>query len=291
MKLSRSVDHFVFINLLLLFSKYVDAQPQLRDIGVLGLLSHDIFAWDADNETNTENGRIDLSTIFDYENGTRLDLGGNPKNEENAPVFTVTMQMVNFYKSSLATTSSVEVSRRATVAYFHQMVRASFTRMTKLNFPTTGLQMNVTNTEQAVFRGMHDILPGRARYLGRGLHSMIRRSFALTNLFRAKIMLNERELSQAIPDFDGKYDSEYENIRIPFTRIVINLKLADKVFIEKFSAYKQDDMLVELGRVGRGEILMTDVDFMDHAVKLLRKAICPTNNKWMPQDVNCTKPK
>ena len=71
--------------------KFADTPPvyTLRDVGVIGLYSHDIFAWDHKKEINTENGRLDLSMIFDYNGGSRWALGGNPKNSENAPVYPV----------------------------------------------------------------------------------------------------------------------------------------------------------------------------------------------------------
>jgi hypothetical protein len=266
----------------------VRAQPQLRDVGILGLLSHDIFAWDKDKEINTENGRVDLSTIFDYDGGSRWDEGGNPKNEENAPVYTITMPLVDKYKDILRTPGkSAEDARRETVALFHKAIRESFARLTKLPFPERGLRANVTNVEQAVFRAMHDILPGRAKYKDRGLRSLLMPSFKVTNLFLAKTMLNEKELNQEIKDFDGKYDKEYEKIRIPFAGITVNLTEADRAFIEKFTPFRQVDMLAQLGRVGRGDLRMSDVDFMQHATMLMRKAICPTGNVWMPQDVPC----
>jgi hypothetical protein len=267
------------------------AQPQLRDVGILGLLSHDIFAWDKDKETNTENGRVDLSTIFDYDGGSRWDEGGNPKNEENAPVYTITMKLVDKYKDTLRTPGkSADDARRETVALFHKAIRESFTRLTKLPFPERGLRANVANVEQAVFRAMHDILPGRAKYKDRGLRSLLMPSFKVTNLFLAKTMLNEKELCQEIKDFDGKYDKEYEKIRIPFAGITVNLTEADRAFIEKFTPFRQVDMLAQLGRVGRGEARISDVDFMQHATMLMRKAICPTGNVWMPQDVPCDEP-
>lgn len=273
------------------FLLFVQAQPQLRDIGVIGLLSHDIFAWDSDEEVNTENGRVDLSTIFDYDGGSRLDEGGDPKNEENAPVFTITMRLVGLYKSFLRNGRSSIEARQLTVANFHEQVRESFVRLTDLPFPNRGLNANVTNVEQAVFRSMHDILPGRARYKDRGFfRTYIVRSFKVTNLFLAKTMLNDQELDQELKDFDGKYDKEYEKIKIPFARLTINLTEADREFIETFSPYVQVEMLAELGRVGRGEMPMTNVTFMTHATTLLRKSICGIDNMWMPQNVPCDEP-
>ena len=43
----------------------------VRDIGVFGLYSHDLFQWDRKNEVSLENGKFGSSTIFDYENGKR----------------------------------------------------------------------------------------------------------------------------------------------------------------------------------------------------------------------------
>lgn len=276
----------LLIVIVLRFIHNAKAHPLVRDVGVIGLFSHDVFAWDSDNETNTENGRLDLSTIFEYGGGSRIDEGGNPKNSENAPVFTITMQLVNFYKNSLQERNADD-SRRATVAMFMDMVRESFVRLTLLDFPAKGINGNVTNVEQAVFRAMHDILPGRIRYYNRGLRSLLGMSLKVTNAFRAKTMLNEKELDQEIKEFDGKYDEEYESIRIPFAGITVNLTAVDGAFIKKFSNYTQEMMLTELGRVGSGEKKMADVGFMRHVVKLMRKAICPKGNLWMMQDVAC----
>ena len=271
--------------------QFAQAAPQLRDIGVIGLLSHDIFAWDKEEQVNEENGRVDLSTIFDYDGGSRVDEGGDPKNEENAPVFTITMRLVGLYKSYLGSGSSSDEARQLTVANFHEQVRVSFERLLDLPFPSRGLNANVTNVEQAVFRAMHDILPGRARYIDRGFfRTYIIRSFKVTNLFKAKTMLNDQELDQELKDFDGKYDKEYQAIKIPFAGLTINLTEADREFIETFSPFIQVEMLAELGRVGRGEIPMANVSFISHASTLLRKGICGTDNVWMPQDIPCDEP-
>mgnify|MGYP003683554949 CR=1 FL=1 len=99
--------------------------PQVHDIGVLGLYSHDLFAWDRDNEKNTENSRLDLSTIFDWEDGSRINKGGNPKNSENAPVYSITMKLVDYYKDQLKVVEGSKIerealARKATVVLFHQ---------------------------------------------------------------------------------------------------------------------------------------------------------------------------
>ncbi len=268
--------------LLLLLTTTAHAEVLLKDIGIVGLMSHDIFAWDHKREVNTENGRLDLSTIFDYEGGARWKKGGNPKNGENSPVWTVTTGLVKFYKNELKT-KSPEEARKNTVARFHGMIKESFTRITGLQFPETGINQSVNNVEQAALRGLHDILPGRVNVYGRP----VMRDFALTNFVFAKFRLNEKEMNQVIPFFNGDYAEEYKAIKIPFSKKTVNLKAVDGAFIEKWSPYKQEDMLRELGEVGEGRRTLADVSFMHHIFDLASKAICPLGNEWMPQEVNC----
>jgi len=142
---------------------------------------------------------------------------------------------------------------------------------------------DVTNTEQAALRGLHDILPGRVKTYGRP----VMRDFALTNFIFARFKLNEKELNQVIPYFNGDYAEEYKAINIPFSRKTVNLKAVDGAFIEKWSPYKQEDMLRELGEVGQGRRTLGEVSFMFHIFDLASKAICPLNNKWMPEEVEC----
>ena len=263
-------------------------QPLVRDIGVVGLFSHDIFSWDRDIEVNKENGRLDLSTIFDYENGKRIKRGGDPKNSENAPVYAITMQLVDFYEQRLRKTSGSKVEKEArarkdTVILFHKWVRESFTRLTLVSFPKLGLDEDVTNVEQAAMRAMHDILPGKI--------SLIRRfapikEFTVTDWKFARLKLNDKELDQEIPSFDGKYAEEYRSISIPFTNRTIDLREIDKEFVEKFSDYDFEAMQTELQSLGSDEISFKGLSFGEDLELMLQKAICSNGNVWMPK-VDC----
>jgi len=271
-----------YVFLFVFLSTGVQAKVLLKDIGIVGLMSHDIFAWDRKAEVNTENGRLDLSTIFDYDNGSRWKKGGNPKNSENSPVYTITMKLVRYYKNELKTSSPI-IARQKTVALFHEMVKDSYQRLSGFSFPTTARDEAVTNSEQAALRGMHDILPGRVKLFGRPLM----KELLVTNAFLAKLKLNEEELNQEIKYFDGDYDEEYKNIKIPFTKVVVNLKEVDRKFIEKFSDLKQKDMLSDLARVGKGELKIQEVFFMPLISDLVEKAICPNGSVWMPKHISC----
>lgn len=254
----------------------------LKDIGLMGLASHDMFAWDRKSEVNTENGRLDLSTIFDYNHGKRWKKGGNPKNGENAPVYTVTMMLVDFYKAEMKKGFSADDARRSTVKHFHSQLEESFQRMSGQKFPTVGTNAAVTNVEQAAMRGLHDVLPGKVKLFGRKKAELI-----LTDVWKAKTFLNEKEMNQEIATFNGDYDKEYKNIKIPFSRKTINLKKVDGEFIEKFSPYKQAEMLKELAKVGQGEIRIEDVSFIHHLDELFSKGICSKGNKWISQNIDC----
>lgn len=268
-----------FLMALVFLCSVAQAEVLLKDVGVIGLASHDMFTWDKKTEVNLENGRLDLSTIFDFEEGKRWEKGGNPKNSENAPVYTVTMTLVNHYKSRVKTGEKSEAARRATVKHFHGMLKDSFKRLSGINFPVHGLDEGVNNTEQAAMRGLHDILPGRVKLFDRpGRNELI-----LTNFLFAKTFLNEKEMNQQIAYFNGDYDVEYKNINIPFSRKTVNLMEVDGEFIEKFSPYKHTEMLEELGRAGSGEIKISEVSFVSHLEELFSKGICSVGNRWMPE--------
>jgi hypothetical protein len=264
-------------------SSFAQAEALLRDVGVIGLMSHDIFAWDHKREVNTENGRLDLSTIFDYDGGSRLWSAGNPKNSENAPVYTVAMNLVDFYRARLNAGDSSLNARRAAVVHFLSEVEDSYSRLMGEKLPAVASREMPNNLEQASLRALHDILPGRIALYDRYFDSEL----DLTNLWWAKTRLTEKELDQPLKPFDGDYDLEFRQISIPFTGVVVDLKKADRKFIEKFTPYKQADLLAELARVGRGEISIQQVSFAGHLKDLFTKALCAEGNPYMPQDRPC----
>ncbi|WP_413294533.1 hypothetical protein ACLSU7_05370 [Bdellovibrio sp. HCB185ZH] len=265
-----------------LFGSQAFASYNVQDVGVIGLMSHDVFSWDHKKEVNVENGRLDLSTIFDYEGGHRWYLGGNPKNSENAAVYTVAMKLVNHYTQLLSAGHSSLEARQLTVSEFHQMIREFYERALQEKFPETALKALPTNLEQAAIRGFHDLLPGRIKLYGR-----VRNELKLTSVLTAKTVLNERELAQPLKPFDGDYDAEYKAIKIPFTKVVLNLKEIDRKFIEKYSDFKQADMLAQLAKVGKGEMTVHELSFAPPVRELFRKAMCGEGNRYMPQEMVC----
>ncbi|MEK2688844.1 hypothetical protein [Bdellovibrio sp. GT3] len=280
MRIAKSV---ILFSLTALFCTQGLASYTVQDVGVIGLMSHDVFSWDHKKEVNLENGRLDLSTIFEYENGRRWYLGGNPKNSENAAVYTVAIKLVNTYTALMKQGATPLEARRQTVQVFHEMIREFYERALQEKFPETALKDLPTNLEQAAIRGFHDLLPGRIKLYDRNFRSELK----LTSVLTAKTVLNERELAQELKPFDGDYDSEYKAIKIPFTSVVLNLKEIDRKFIEKFSHFKQADMLAQLAKVGAGEMTVHQLSFAPPVRELFRKAMCGEGNAYMSQDMVC----
>ena len=264
-------------------------QVTVRDIGVVGLYSHDLFQWDREQEVSLENGLLDLSTIFDYEDGKRWKRGGNPKNSENAPVYSITMDLVDAYKDFLKNAEGSdamkkEIARKQTVALFKSWVEKSFESITNRKFPSTGINSIVNNDEQAAMRCLHDVLPGRIDLYRRWDP---RKTLKVTDWKFTRTRLNEKELDQTIPYFDGEYAPEYLAIQIPFVNKKINLREADKKFVSRFSEIDFEFAQDQLKEVGLGKMKLQDLSLMPYLVEMAQKSICSDDNPWIDQTIEC----
>lgn len=276
--------------LFLLASSSALSAVTVRDIGVFGLYSHDLFQWDRKNEVSLENGKLDLSTIFDYEDGKRWKKGGNTKNSENAPVYSVTMDLVAAHKTFMkeAEGSKEEkfaAARIKTVALFKSMVEKSFSKITGESFPSVGIDAEVVNEEQAAMRCLHDILPGHIKLYNR----IFRKSLKVTDWKFTKTRLNKMELDQEVKFFDGQYDPEYLaiGIPVPFKNISINLRKLDKGFVEKFSDFDFEQIQLHLKEIGETDGNISQLEIYDTLLEMAMKSICPKGNKWIDQSIEC----
>ncbi|MAF90912.1 MAG: hypothetical protein CL674_06525 [Bdellovibrionaceae bacterium] len=273
------IARLLIVSLMLLSPLVGSAQSDLRvrDIGVIGLFSHDIFTWDHKEKINLENGVLDLSTIFEYDGGSRWQKGGNPKNEENAPVYTFTMELVEYYLWKSESLDPVQ-ARKETVKYFIAQVIESYQRLTDEVYFFEANSESANNVEQASLRAMHDILPGWIKLFRDGEVE----DYKVTGFWGRKKRLNQWEMQQSISAFNGDYDEEYKNINIIIKKI--NLKKIDRAFIEDFSPYKQEDMLEELKLFGERKIRFTDLSFGHHLTDLLNKSLDSRKSEWLPRN-------
>lgn len=132
-------------------------------------------------------------------------------------------------------------------------------------------------------RMMHDVLPGRIKYIRK---TWPYKTMKVTDWRSARTRLNEAELNQYIPDFDGSYDLEYNAIQIPFSKKKIDLELLDRQFVMKFTNYDFYGVLDQLAEVGARKIAFAETDIYIDISNLAAKAICSQGNPWMPE-VSC----
>ena len=241
------------------------------DVGVFGLASHDLFKWE--NGRNVENGRLDLSTLFDHD----LEQAGERKNSQNALVYSVARSLVEFYKVQRLQGQSHDEARKETVSLFLGLVKDSYERITQEPFPTRGIAGSVANEEQAAMRALHDLLPGHIT-VRRGLE---RRSFPVTDYRLARTSLSFVELAQAIAGFDGKYSPEYLKVALPGGRSV-NLMESDRIFVESNTSLKLDQLLQELGSRPFAQTTVAPL-----VRSLFTKGLCTRDNPWLPAAIRC----
>ncbi|AOT07563.1 hypothetical protein [Pseudoalteromonas luteoviolacea] len=294
----------IYVLLLLLFTVPAFAKQPIRvaDIGVMGLASHDLFQWNSRTRENEENGRFDLSTIFDYADGTKIHQGGNPKNASNTAVYSVTQSLVSYYsgkKATLLMSRKVTeeqahiIARQQTVTFFIGMVKESYERFTNSRFPDYALAQNVNDDEQAVMRALHDILPGKI-IVNRNLTQEV---LVVTDYKLAMTQLSASEMMQMVKFFDGKYDEEYLHVVVPgFPDFqIINLQEIDQKFIAEQTNYNLAHMLMELHFYGKFPFFGNLVDFTSfgfHLENLFAKGICNkyvdgSPNPWNSIEIDC----
>ena len=61
------------IIILCIFSEFSFSECSIKGCWIIGLASHDMFAWDRKNEVNTENGRLDKA----QSSITKMEAGGS----------------------------------------------------------------------------------------------------------------------------------------------------------------------------------------------------------------------
>ncbi|HMQ10668.1 MAG TPA: hypothetical protein PKC21_07815 [Oligoflexia bacterium] len=304
---------YCFILSLCFFSSLLKAQENghkiqvlVKDIGILGLASHDLFSWDRKQGVSKENGRLDLSTIFANDKDGNLignnwyeaaywQTGGNKKNSENAPVYTITQLIIERFKTYLQEEAlEPDQARKKVVADFHQALKPSVERMLGISYPSVAKRGAVTNQEQAAYRVFHDILPAHIR-LDNG------NTLNITDIDSAETLLTEAELSRPIRYYDGEYDPEYNKIRVHTIRLFgfdvkdinINLEQLDGDFINTYGQhFNQKDSLQELCDFANGHCEVGSISFIRHIQEMFEKAQCKYNvdgdiNPWIPANIEC----
>lgn len=221
---------------------YVTAE----DLGVLQLAAHDLFNVDRTIPHDFEDGKLNLSTLFDDTvngvpfNDDTISIGGEPRNRENIMLFTIASQLGEKFvelKEEYGETKAKEL----TIDLYHKKLSHSYKKTFGENFPDP-MEGDATMQENLALRTIHDFLPGKIK-IDKKLESTLDPS-----LNGKKLSTNE--LKQKSSKLDGNIDPEFLDIQICFPPdfvicINVNLLEADRSFGEQFGMEESFDSFME----------------------------------------------
>jgi len=234
----------------------------LRDLGLLQLAAHDLFDVDRETEIDRENGLLDLSTLL-HHGEENIALGGEPRNRENAFIFTVAATYGEAYLRYLERGFTPEQAYERTLKQYLD----DLARVYELTFgePVPTPQVGeVTMTENVALRTIHDLLPGTMVVAGKTM-SVIDPTLIGTKL-------TDKELAQPSAVLDGTIDEAFLDVTIiipPDMVLEIDLMERDSSFAEQFQTEHSFEYFLSELTDGSYD---TDDDVMHYIRDLFAKA-------------------
>ena len=207
--------------------KHTNTTITLKQLGLLQLAAHDLFNVDRDTETDTENGKLDLSTLLDY-GSDNIALGGEPRNRENIILFTVAKEYGEKYEGYLERGYSTDRAYKKLIKKYHQELKGVYKAVFGEKLPKAR-PGSVTMTENLALRTIHDLLPGRISVDGQ--------EFVTVDASLIGKALSKKELRVKSSELDGHLDQEFLDVIItipPDTIMHISLLERDSSFADQF---------------------------------------------------------
>ena len=227
----------------------------LYNLGLLQLAAHDFFNVDRQAEVDSENGKLDLSTLLDY-GYDNIAIGGEDRNRENIILFSVAKRYGEIYLYYIDRGYSEEKARKKIVKLFHRELEDVYEELFREEFPepTPG---EATMTENLALRTIHDLLPGEVRTVQNGLRPTM--TIDHRNVGKE---LTKNELKAKSAHLDGKFDPAFLNVTIiipPNIVFTIDLLERDSSFADQFNTdHSFEYFLSELadGRYNKNDKVM-----------------------------------
>jgi hypothetical protein len=229
----------------------------LRDIGVLQLADHDLYNVDRTTSTDSEDERLNLSTLFNHGDDPETIInGGDPRNSNNVIVHNIASRLGEMYVNLIEDGNTEEEAYEMVHTKYMRMVERAFENLFPIDFPApaTGDETEESPEERqegnVALRTLHVILPGKISINGE------ERSIEDISPFEH---LTSRELDQLGRRVDDSYDKVFLDLDLIGSPVQsINLLERDRTFAEEFTDLDFDEMLCELadGRYNRGDIAM-----------------------------------
>lgn len=217
-------------------------------LGYLQLAAHDFFDMNRLNETDNENGKLDLSTVLfnpqsgkcnfkkslDQEKGCFLyddqtiANGGEKRSVENIMISTASAEVGEKYLQLVGEYGAKKAYDK-TLEFYHERLRQAYEESYHLKFPKPH-QGEVSNIHNLAIRSGHDFLPAEIMFNGQ------QKSIFMIDPLGEK--LDEQEKMQPSSPVDGKFDEEFTGIDFcPIPNVFcikVDLLQADQSFGEQF---------------------------------------------------------
>ena len=231
-------------------------------LGYLQLAAHDFFNMDRTKEKDSENGKLDLSTVLfnpkagkcDFEKSLKhkascalyddsaIANGGEIRSVENIMISTAGAEVGEKYLQFVEEYGE-EKAYEETVSFYHEQIKKAYEESFHLKFPEPQ-DGEVTNLHNLALRAGHDFLPAEIVF-----------NVELTSLCVIDPLgekLSKKEKRQPSSPVDGVFDEEFTGIDFcpvpPFFCIKVDLLAADQSFGEQFGlgADTFDEFMKEL---------------------------------------------
>ncbi len=244
-------------------------------LGYLQLAAHDFFNMDRTKEKDSENGKLDLSTVLfnpkagkcDFEKSLKhkascalyddsaIANGGEIRSVENIMISTAGAEVGEKYLQFVEEYGE-EKAYEETVTFYHEQIKKAYEESFQLKFPEPQ-DGEVTNLHNLALRAGHDFLPAEIKFNGE-----------LTSIFAIDPLgekLSTKEKRQPSSPVDGVFDEEFTGIDfcpIPiFFCIKVDLLAADRSFGEQFAEEFDDGSKLEAGTFDEFMLELEDGQF------------------------------
>jgi len=203
----------------------------LEDLGVLQLVSHDLYNTNRQTGVDNEDVKLNLSTVLDY-GQENIANGGEPRNSENILVHTVAVQLGETYLQFLSQGKTPEEARDLTVQIYLAKVKSSYSNTFNEAFPQADPNAedeSSTLTGDLALRTVHSFLPGQIMVNGKSVP-------VLDPSLHGKT-LSDTDMKQLSKPLDGTYDPAFRHIIIfvpPNNLFTIDLLQKDSSFAQQF---------------------------------------------------------
>lgn len=217
------------------FPSYVHKKPlpepsstiSLKHLGLLQLAAHDLFNVDRETEIDAENGKLDLSTLFDH-GDEYIALGGEPRNRENIILFSVARKYGIRYDRLRDRGVREKTARKIIIRQYHRDLRKAYYYAFGETMPRAR-SGEATMTENLALRTVHDFLPGFVTIDGESVMT-VDASLHGRHLTRKELQARSDEL-------DGVFNDVFRDVVIfipPDTILHIDLLERDSSFADQF---------------------------------------------------------